>query len=137
MFLTGDIHTFIVGDVRTNMGLGDSVAVEFVGGSITSAGLGESNIDVGGTVIKGNDGNPQTPASLIQALQGINPWVDSADTDHHGYGVVEAASTGLTCQMVRMQTIKKKTTATLPAAAMTYKLARGQVSVKGQHGPAA
>ena len=34
--MTGDIHTFIAGDVRTAAGAGDPVAVEFVGGSVTS-----------------------------------------------------------------------------------------------------
>ena len=36
VFVTGDIHTFIAGDVRTQAGAGESVALEFVGGSITS-----------------------------------------------------------------------------------------------------
>src|ERR671915_586591 len=51
VFLTGDIHLFIAGDVRTNMGEGESVAVEFVGGSITSTNFGEMDIDAGGGVI--------------------------------------------------------------------------------------
>ena len=33
VFVTGDIHTFIAGDVRRDMGQGDTVATEFVGGS--------------------------------------------------------------------------------------------------------
>ena len=38
-----------------------AVALEFVGGSITSAGLGETDLDAGdGVVIKGNDQNPNT-----------------------------------------------------------------------------
>src|SRR3954449_4632936 len=36
VFVTGDIHTFITGEVRTQMGDGRTVAPEFVGGSITS-----------------------------------------------------------------------------------------------------
>jgi alkaline phosphatase D len=138
VFITGDIHTFIVGDVRTQMGSGESVALEFVGGSITSQGLGETNLDAGGgATIKGNDKNPSTPPALIDALRSINPWVDAADFDHHGYGVVEARSDGLDCNFVRLQTIKKKSTAILPGDSFAYKVARGQTSVKGQHGPPA
>jgi len=132
VFVTGDIHTFIAGDVRTNMGAGDTVAIEFVGGSITSEGLGEIDLDAGaGQVIKGNDQNPHTDPGLIEALKGINPWVDSADFDHHGYGKVVATKDGLDCEMVRVQTIKKRSTAKLPSTGMRYHVARGQQSIKG------
>jgi alkaline phosphatase D len=138
VFVTGDIHTFIAGDVRTNMGAGDSVALEFVGGSITSQGLGETDLDAGGgVVIKGNDVNPSTPEALINTLRSINPWVDVADFDHHGYGAVTATQHGLECELVRCQTIKRRTGALLPSAGFTYKVKRGQTSIKGVNGPAA
>ena len=132
VFVTGDIHTFIAGDVRTAAGTGDPVAVEFVGGSVTSAGLGETDLPAGGgVVIKGNDKNPHTDPSIIEALKGINPWVDQADFDHHGYGKVLATKDAFDCQMVRMQTIKKKSTAKIPSTGMHYRVARGQQSIKG------
>jgi alkaline phosphatase D len=132
VFVTGDIHTFIAGDVRTNTGDGDTVAVEFVGGSITSAGLGEIDLPAGnGVVVKGNDRNPHTDPALIEALKGINPWIDTADTDHHGYGKVVATKDSFDCQMVRLQTIKKRSTAKLPPTGMHYRVARGQQSIKG------
>jgi alkaline phosphatase D len=138
VFVTGDIHTFIAGDVRTGDGAnGDTVATELVGGSITSTSLGETDLDAGGgNMIKGNDANPATPAAIIDALRGINPHVDNADFDHHGFAAVTAAPDGLTCEMVRMQTIKKRSTAKLPATDWTYHVARGNPSIKGQHGPA-
>src|SRR3954469_16350827 len=133
VFVTGDIHTFIAGDVRTGDGAtGDTVATELVGGSITSQSLGETDLDAGaGNIIKGNDANPSTPQALINALRGINPHVDNADFDHHGFGAVTASANGLTCEMVRMQTIKKRTTAKLPATDWTYKVAPGAPSIKG------
>lgn len=139
VFVTGDIHTFIAGDVRTGDGAtGDTVATELVGGSITSQSLGETNLDAGGgTVIKGNDANPSTPQVLIDALRGFNPQVDNADFDHHGFGSVTATADGLTCEMVRMKTIKKRSTAKLPSAEWTYKVTPGSPSIKGQHGPKA
>ena len=35
------------------------------------------------------------------------------------------------CEMVRMQTIKKKTTAKIPSTGLHYRVARGQQSIKG------
>jgi alkaline phosphatase D len=131
VFVTGDIHTFIAGDVRTQMGAGEPVALEFVGGSITSTGLGEMNINAGGgTVIQGNDANPQTSPALIEALRGINPWVQSADFDHHGYGRVKATQDAFDCELVRMETIKRRSTRTLPSAGFRWNVARGQTSIK-------
>ncbi|MDX6713705.1 MAG: alkaline phosphatase, partial [Baekduia sp.] len=75
--------------------------------------------------------------ALIDALRSINPQVDNADFDHHGFGSVVAKAGGLSCEMVRMQTIKKKTTTRLPSADWTYNITPGQASIKGQHGPAA
>ncbi|QEC46291.1 hypothetical protein FSW04_00995 [Baekduia soli] len=139
VFVTGDIHTFIAGDVRTGDGAtGDTVATELVGGSITSQSLGETTLDAGGGVtIKGNDADPSTSPDLINALRDINPQVDNADFDHHGFGAVTATQEGLTCELVRMQTIKKRSSARLPSADWTYHVARGAPSVKGQHGPPA
>jgi alkaline phosphatase D len=139
VFVTGDIHTFITGDVRTGDGVtGDTVATELVGGSITSQSLGETSLDAGGgTVIKGNDASPATPPALINALRGLNPQVDQADFDHHGFGAVTASASGLTCELVRMDTIKKKSTKKLPSADWTYHITPGQPSIKGQHGPPA
>jgi alkaline phosphatase D len=132
VFVTGDIHTFIAGDVRTAAGTGDPTAIEFVGGSVTSSGLGETDLPAGGgVIIKGNDKSPHTDPSIIDALKGINPWVDQADFDHHGYGKVVATKDSFDCEMVRLQTIKKKSTAKLPSTGMHYRVARGQQSIKG------
>jgi len=132
VFVTGDIHTFIAGDVRTNLGDGDTVAVEFVGGSVTSQGLGETNIDAGGITIPGNDAKPATPPAIIDALRGINSWVDNADFDHHGYGRITARKDGMTSELVRLDTIKQKSLKTLPAKGFKYEVARGQTSIKGK-----
>jgi alkaline phosphatase D len=136
VFVTGDIHTFIAGDVRTQMGTGNTVALEFVGGSITSQSLGETSLDAGGGVkLPGNDRNPHTDPNVIGILRQVNPWVDQADFDHHGYGRVTATQQGFDCELVRLQTIKKKTTATVPATGYRWQVARGQTSIKGVNGP--
>jgi alkaline phosphatase D len=133
IFVTGDIHTFVTGDVRTQDSTGQTVAIEFVGGSITSAGLGESDLPIGGgQVLKGNDAHPNTPPAVIQALKGFNPWVDQADFDHHGYGLVTATQSSFDCTLKRMTTIKSKTTAQLPTTGFHYSVARGQSSIIGK-----
>jgi alkaline phosphatase D len=133
VFVTGDIHTFIAGDVRTNLGAGESVAVEFVGGSITSRGIAEGEA---GIVPGANDRNP-SDAGLVDILRSSNPWADQADLAHHGYARVTATQQRFDCEFVRMATIKRRSRATLPSAGFRYSLARGQTSVKGVNGPPA
>jgi alkaline phosphatase D len=133
VFITGDIHTFVAGDVRTAGGLGDSVAVEFVGGSISSRGIGEGEAGL----VPGNDRNPNSGPALVNLLRGINPWTDQADLDHHGYARVTATQQRFDCELVRMQTIKRRSRAKLPSNGFRYVLARGQRSIKGVNGPAA
>jgi alkaline phosphatase D len=133
VFVTGDVHTFIAGDVRTALGGGESVAVEFVGGSISSRGLGEGEA---GIVPGANDRNPNTPLPVVNLLRAANPWVDQADLDHHGYGRVAASQTSFDCELVRMRTVKRRSRARLPATGFTYSVARGQRSIKGVNGPA-
>jgi len=135
VFVTGDIHTFIAGDVRTAAGTGDPAAIEFVGGSVTSSGLGETDLPAGGgVVIKGNDKNPHTDPSIIEALKGINPWVDQADFDHHGYGLVKVSRGEFDVTLKRVPTIKQKTTETLSDDGFRYRVQRGQKSIKGVNG---
>jgi len=132
VFVTGDIHTFVAGDVRTQDSTGQTVALEFVGGSVTSRGLGESDLDLGnGVTIKGNDQNPNTPPAVIDGLKALNPWVDAADFDHHGYGLVTATKTSFDCTLKRLQTIKRKSRATLPETGFHWTVSRGQTSIVG------
>jgi alkaline phosphatase D len=136
VFITGDIHLFVAGDVRTNLGDGPSVAVEFVGGSITSTNFGEMTVDAGGgVVIPGNDANPHTDPAVLNALRAFNPWIDQADLDHHGYALVKASGSGFDCTLKRLSTIKQRTRETLTTDGYTYHVARGQKSIKGVNGP--
>jgi alkaline phosphatase D len=137
VFITGDIHLFLAGDVRTNLGDGQNVALEFVGGSITSTNFGESSVDAGGgIVIQGDDRNPRTDPGVIETLRGLNPWVDQADLDHHGYVRVTASRTALDVRMRRLRTIKERSRRLLPDDGYRYRVARGQTSIKGVNGPA-
>ena len=136
VFVTGDIHTFIAGDVKTQGGAGKSVALEFVGGSVTSTNFGETDLPIGsGQVLKGNDAAPHTDAAVIDALRGINPWVDQADFDHHGFGLVKATPRSFDVTLKRVSTIKSRSSATLSDKGYRYRVERGQRSIKGVNGP--
>jgi alkaline phosphatase D len=75
--LSGDIHTFIAGDLYTNGETsGKRIGTELVGGSATSFGLPE---ELG------------LPSATLQSLrQASDPHVTFADFDHRGYCVVTA-----------------------------------------------
>lgn len=138
VFVTGDIHLFIAGDVRRNVGEGESVALEFVGGSITSTNFGEMDVNAGGgVIIPGNDRNPSTDPSVIEGLRGFNPWVDQADFDHHGYGLVTASRDAFDVRLRRVATIKRRSRRLLDDDGFRYRVERGQTSIKGVNGPPA
>jgi alkaline phosphatase D len=128
VFVTGDIHTFVAGDVRVDNDDKRPVATEFVGGSITSQGPGEG----GGGVIPGADpNNPHTPQAIIDLLQQANPWVKNADLDHHGYGLVKASAKSFRCTFRRVDTVKRASTRALPADGFAYQVRRGHPSILG------
>jgi alkaline phosphatase D len=128
VFVTGDIHTFVAGDVRVADDDKQAVATEFVGGSITSQGPGEG----GGGVIPGADpNNPHTPQAIIDLLQQANPWVKNADLDHHGYGVVKASAKSFRCTLRRVDTVKRASTRALPTDGYAYQVHRGHPSILG------
>ena len=104
VFVTGDIHTFVAGDVRYRDTDKRALATEFVGGSITSQGLGEGG---GGVLPNVDPFNPNTPKAIIDALRGANPWVENADFDHHGYGLAKATRKDFSCTLRRVSSIKQ------------------------------
>jgi alkaline phosphatase D len=126
VFVTGDIHTFVAGDVRVNNSDTVPVATEFVGGSISAPGLGEG----GGGVLPGaNPLNPQTPQSIIDLLRSTNPWAVDADFDHHGYGLVTATDRSFRCTLRRVDSVKRRSRTALPDNRFTYRIGRGHPSL--------
>ncbi|MEA2331964.1 MAG: alkaline phosphatase [Thermoleophilaceae bacterium] len=126
VFVTGDIHTFIAGDVRVNPSDRRAVATEFVGGSISSPGLGEGG---GGILPTADPFNPNTPQAIIDLLRSSNPWARDADFDHHGYGLVTATQEGLSCTLRRVDTVKRPSRKALPDKRFSYRIGRGEPSL--------
>ncbi len=140
VFVTGDIHTFIAGDVRTGERLdGTTVATELVGGSITSQSLGETTLAAGGgNTIQGNDANPDDVAGRDRRAARHQPAGRQAPTSTTTASARSPRRPRASArELVRLETIKKKSTKKLPSAAWTYKIAPGSPSIKGQHGPPA
>jgi alkaline phosphatase D len=83
--LTGDIHTFLAGDMTTTGNIdGTPVGVELVGGSATSLGFPEF---LG------------VPSSTLETLREANdPHVKWADFDRRGYGVVTVSKSKLVAE---------------------------------------
>jgi len=131
VFATGDFHIFMAGDVRPGESADPAatVAPEFHSGSITSESLGEGQA---GIVPGANDANPNTPQGIYDFFFGINPWLDAADVDHHGYGVMETTTSQLKVRYRRLRTIKRRGIARLPD--LTWTVAAGSPSIKGQAG---
>jgi alkaline phosphatase D len=128
VFVTGDIHTFVAGDVRVDPDDRRPVATEFVGGSITSPGLGEG----GGGILPGADPyNPRTPHAIIDLLRSTNPCAVDADFDHHGYGLVAANQRSLACTLRRVETVKRPSPKALPDRRFSYRVTRGHPSLLG------
>ncbi len=126
VFVTGDIHTFVAGDVRLNDHDKKAVATEFVGGSVSAPGLGEG----GGGVLPGADPfNPRTPQGIINALKQVNPWVKSGEFDHHGYGLAVASKDDFRCTLKRVETVKKRGAKFLPTGEFHYRVKRGHPSI--------
>ncbi len=107
VFVTGDYHAFIAGDVRTADGT--TVATEFVGGSVTSA----SDPEVNAIVRKPGYGTPDAPAQPAgenAAQLAANPWMKELDYLSHGYVVCEASSSTFKATFKKLETIRAKTT---------------------------
>jgi alkaline phosphatase D len=131
IFLAGDVHTVVAGDVGPGMGAGPSVALEFASGSITSASVGETNYRLpGGQLVPGSP-NPHTPPEIMAHYRALNPWFDALDLDRHGYGVVAASQSTFDVTLKRMWTVKERNFGTLPPTGFHWQVKRGQTSIKG------
>ena len=132
-FLTGDIHTFFAGDVSPTgrqttaspVGIPESVATEFVGGSMTSRGI----IDT----IEATTGQPAPPAvETGLATSGVvgsnNPHIKFTDLQRKGYGVLEARSDRLDVEFRSPLTVTERRSEIETLAA--FRVASGSATVE-------
>lgn len=97
--LSGDIHTFIAGNLFTNGEItGDPIGVELVGGSVTSFGLPE---ELG------------IPAATLEGLrQAADPHTIYADFESRGYCVVSVTKDDVVGEFKRVDTMTAHSPAT-------------------------
>jgi alkaline phosphatase D len=90
-FLTGDVHTFFAGDVGIDGRGPESVATEFVGGSITSLGIAEAVQEASTTAL-----SPDQIRLFSESLTPLsNPHLRYQEQKSRGYGVLEASRSEL------------------------------------------
>jgi alkaline phosphatase D len=107
VFVTGDVHEFIAGDVRD--AAGDVVAAEIVGSSITSASNSELQ------ALTGGGPESETARAARQAQSGWS-YLDDA---HHGYVVCDVSPSTFKATMKRVATIKQRSRGTVAPATFT------------------
>ena len=117
MFITGDIHTFFAGDVKARDSDRRPVATEFVGGSISSRGIGAG-------------GGGPLPDSLTPGITAANRgWLAGADYVHYGYGIARASRGSFRCSFRRVESVKTPTSRALPTGRYRWRLGRGEPSL--------
>ena len=121
VFITGDYHAFIAGDVQTADGR--TVATEFVGGSVSSSTEPEVNAIVK-TPGWGTPDAPAMPPDELARRVAANPWYSELDYLHHGYVVCEASKSSFKATYKKLKTIRKRSTAL--ASSKTYTVHKGR-----------
>jgi alkaline phosphatase D len=101
VFLTGDIHTFMAGEVRTDGETGRPVASEIVGGSTTSPGTAQT---IGNTI--------GLPADLAKPLLDnaplLNPWYTFFESRAHGCALLTLTDTELTTRLLASRDVRTR-----------------------------
>jgi alkaline phosphatase D len=93
--LTGDLHSFITGTLRTDDGR--DVATCLMVGSVTSANLTEM---IAGRTL------PSVPLPLTRLIRGSNPHLSYVNSSAHGYNLLDITPDRLRCDMVAVSGVR-------------------------------
>ena len=121
--LTGDLHTFLAGYLKTDFDnpFEPHVGIELMVGSITSANFAEeidSVISLPSRAIPAKQMG--IPATVVSAtLRAANPWIEFFNSATHGYGLLTLTPTQLVCQFKAVSTITEPTATLIPLATFT------------------
>ena len=130
-FLTGDIHTFFAGNVTPSGREGAPpvdgvpVATEFVGGSMTSEGIGDE-FSFGQT-------GPAGELSSEGGVRANNPHIKAADLIHRGYGVLEATPQELRVRFRGVRSVDEPRSEAFTIK--EFRVARGAAAVETSSSP--
>ena len=121
--LTGDLHTFLAGYLKTDFDnpFESNVGVELMVGSITSANLCEEIVSALPLPSRPMPAKKfgVLPTVLSDVLRGANPWIKYFDSSTHGYGILTLTPSELTCQFKSVSTITEPTATLIPLATFT------------------
>jgi alkaline phosphatase D len=95
LVLTGDLHSFISGTLRTEDGR--DVATCLMVGSVTSANLAE---------MIARRTLPSVPVPLTRLVRGANPHLTYVNSSTHGYNVLDITPDRLRCDMVAVSGVR-------------------------------
>jgi alkaline phosphatase D len=111
--LTGDLHTFLAGYLRSNFDniFSSPMGIELMVGSISSANLAEaieSSIDLPSSPLPARQFG--VPPNLLEPLiRANNPHIHYWDSSTHGYALLTLTASELTCVYKAVTTIRNPT----------------------------
>ena len=109
--LTGDIHTFITGYLKTNFSdpFEHPMGIELVVGSISSANFKEeieSDLHLTSAPVPAKQFH--TPADQLDPLiRLLNPHIEYWNSDTHGYGILTLTPAHLVCEFKAVSTVRE------------------------------
>jgi alkaline phosphatase D len=131
VFLSGDTHTIVAGDVCTNIGAGPPVAAEFAAGSINVRDRGGGGVPHARP--HGLGGQQRAAVHLARggALPRAEPLVRAAGPRPPRLRDRLRSRTTFDVTLKRLWTVKMRNYGTMPDDGFRWRLKRGQTSIKG------
>lgn len=121
--LTGDLHTFLAGYLKTDFDnpFESPVGIELMVGSISSANFAEeieSAVPLPSAPLPAKQmGVP--PNLLAPVIHVANPWIQYWDSSTHGYGVLTLTPQQLVCEFKAVTTVQQPTADLVPLKTFT------------------
>ena len=121
--LTGDLHTFLAGYLKTDFDnpFEPNVGIELMVGSITSANLSE---EINSALPLPSRSMPAKqfgvpPSVLSDTLRVANPWIKFFNSSTHGYGLLTLTASEMVCEFKAVSTITEPTASLISLATFT------------------
>jgi alkaline phosphatase D len=129
--LTGDLHTFQAGHLKTDFDnpFEPHIGVELMVGSITSANFSEeinSALPLPSRPLPAKQ--MKISAELVsETITAANPWIKFFNSSTHGYGILTITPQQLVCEYKAVSTITEPTATLVPLA--TFKIPVNKVEI--------
>jgi alkaline phosphatase D len=126
--LTGDLHTFLAGYLKTNFDnpFEPHVGIELMVGSISSANFAEeieSALPLPSRPLPAKQMGI-APNLLEPVIRALNPWIQYWDSSTHGYGILTMTPEQLVCEFKAVSTITQPAATLVPLRTFTIPAGR-------------